>query len=309
MEDNNRQFVRIVKEICQEHGITFQGFSSDWILQLTTNCRTMFIYGYKLPNNNAAIEQICNDKSALSDILSAHGIPHIPHFYFMSPADKHYTPSQGNRDRMQSLLRQYGKVVCKPNTGTGGFDVWKVSSQRELEFAANEIFSHSSALAISPYREIQTEYRIIIENSTVGVIYEKKRPFVKGNGLDSIKCLIEKNAALSDVEIDDELDVFRVPDADEIVEVSWKHNLGQGACPVIVTDILEQETLSELALSCVDTLDAKFMSIDIVKDECGLEVLEINSGVMMENLAESSPHNYAIAKGIYEKAILRYLEM
>lgn len=309
MECKNRQLVKIMKEICLEYGIAFQGFSSDWIIQLTANCRTMFIYGYKFPNNNAAIEQICNDKSALSDILTAHKIPHVPHSYFSSPNNQQYTPSQSNSNKMQSFLQEYGKIVCKPNAGTEGFNVLKVSSQKDLEFASNEIFSRSGDMSISPYRKIQAEYRVIIVNSSVGVIYEKKRPFVTGNGHDSIKHLIEKDATLLGVEIDDELDVFSVPDADEIVEVSWKHNLGRGAHPVIVTDISKMEILSDLALSCVVALDAEFMSIDIVEDECGFEVLEINSGVMMENLARSNPENYEIAKNIYKKAILHYLNM
>lgn len=276
MECSNRQLIKIVKEICQEHGITFQGFSSDWVIQLTANDHTMFIHGYKFPNNNAAIEQICNDKSALSDLLSAHRIPHVPHSYFSSSYNKQNPPPQDNRKRMQSLLQEYGKIVCKPNVATGGYGVFKVSSQRELEFASQEIFSASEAMSISPYRKIQAEYRVIIVNASVGVIYEKK---------------------------------FRVPDADEIVEVSRKHNLEQGARPVIVTDVFKTEILSELALSCVAALDAEFVSVDIVEDECGFEVLEINSGVMMENFAASNPENYEIAKNIYQKAILHYLNM
>jgi glutathione synthase/RimK-type ligase-like ATP-grasp enzyme len=236
----------------------------------------MFIHGYKFPNNNAAIEQICNDKSALSDLLSAHRIPHVPHSYFSSSYNKQNPPPQDNRKRMQSLLQEYGKIVCKPNAATGGYGVFKVSSQRELEFASQEIFSASEAMSISPYRKIQAEYRVIIVNASVGVIYEKK---------------------------------FRVPDADEIVEVSRKHNLEQGARPVIVTDVFKTEILSELALSCVAALDAEFVSVDIVEDECGFEVLEINSGVMMENFAASNPENYEIAKNIYQKAILHYLNM
>ena len=118
MECSNRQLIKIVKEICQEHGITFQGFSSDWVIQLTANDHTMFIHGYKFPNNNAAIEQICNDKSALSDLLSAHRIPHVPHSYFSSPYNKQNPPPQDNWKRMQSLLQEYGKIVCKPNAAT-----------------------------------------------------------------------------------------------------------------------------------------------------------------------------------------------
>ena len=309
MACKNRQLVKIVKEICRDHGITFQGFSSDWIIQLTANGHTMFIHGYKFPNNNAAIEQICNDKSALSDILSAHKIPHIPHSYFSSPNNKQYASSQSSWNKMQSLLQEYGKIVCKPNAGTEGDSVFKVSSQKDLEFASREIFFRSGDMSISPYRKIQAEYRVIIVKAGVGVIYEKKRPFVTGNGHDSIKRLIEKDITLLGVEVDDELDVFRVPEADEIVEVSWKHNLGQGAHPVLVTDISKKEILSGLALSCAVALDAAFMSIDIVEDECGFEVLEINSGVMMEKFAKMNPENYAIAKNIYEKAILHYLNM
>ena len=83
----------------------------------------------------------------------------------------------------------------------------------------------------------------------------------------------------------------------------------RGARPVIVTDVFKTQILSELALSCVAALDAEFVSVDIVEDECGFEVLEINSGVMMENFAASNPENYEIAKNIYQKAILHYLNM
>ena len=304
-----REMVKILKEICLENNISFNGYSNDWILQLKANNRTMYVYGYKFPNNNAAVEQICNDKAALSDILESRGIPHIPHFFFISPNNKQHMPPQGNWEQMLSLLRQYGTVVCKPNNGTGGNGVFKISSSRDLECSAHTIFAKSRSLSVSPYRHIQAEYRVIVIRSKIGVIYEKKRPFITGNGIDSIKHLIERDEALSDVEVDEELDLTRVPDKDELVEVSWKHNLGQGAHPVLVTDPLKKEALSKLALSCVLALDAEFISVDIVEDEYGMEVMEINSGVMMENLARSSEENYGIAKGIYQKAILSYLGM
>lgn len=306
MKGDRRQLVKIVKEICQEHNISLQSFSDEWILELTTNSRTMYIYGYKFPNNNASIEQICNDKSALSDILNAHNIPHVPHYYFISPNNQLDMDPNGDCGKMQALLHQYGTLVCKPNAGTGGRNVYKVSSRRELEHYSHEIFSKSRAMAVAPYREILAEYRIIIVNSNVGVIYTKIRPSVTGNGVDSIKRLIEKNFSLAGVEIDDELDILRIPVPGEIVEVSWKHNLGQGAHPVIVSDDAKKEELTTLALSCADILEAEFMSIDIIEDECGLEILEINSGVMMENFAKSSFQNYLIAKDIYEKAIIKY---
>ncbi len=309
MGANVRQLVKILKEICLENSIDFQSFSYDWILQLSANNRKMFIYGYKFPNNNASIEQICNDKSALSDILAANNIPHIRHYYFMSPNNEQYTGENGDWDKMVGLLCKYNKIVCKSNTGSGGRNVFKVNSQKSLEIAVYNIFSKTKAMCISPYKTIRAEYRIIVVNSNIGVVYEKRRPVVIGNGIDSVVKLINQDPTLHDVEIDPDLNKNLIPQLGETVEVSWKHNLGQGAKPVIVNDVLLKEKLSTLALSCALALDLEFASIDIVEDESGLEVLEINSGIMMENLAQSSKENYSIAKEIYRKAIFSYLKM
>lgn len=303
MGKDTRQLVKIVKEICEENAIDFKSFSYDWILQLSANGRKMFIYGYKFPNNNASIEQICNDKSALSDILAVQKIPHVEHHFFMSPNNARYTGENGDWDRMEELLYQHKAVVCKANTGTGGKNVFKVDSKKKLEMAVHSIFSKDRSLCIAPYRNITSEYRVIIVNSTIGVIYEKHRPAVIGNGVDTTKRLIENDDTLSGIEIDPDIDLNYIPASQEKVEVSWKHNLGQGAKPVIVVDNLLQERLSALALSCVLALDVEFASVDIIESENGLEVLEVNSGIMMESFSQSSPDNYAIAKEIYKKAI------
>lgn len=269
----------------------------------------MFIYGYKFPHNNAAVEHICDDKAALSDILSAHNIPHIEHCYFMSPNNQPYTGKNGDWERIAALLHKHGKVVCKSNTGSGGRNVFKVNTQKELEIAVYEIFSKTKSMCIAPFRTVRAEYRIIIVNSAVGVIYEKRRPYITGNGIDTVKFLIEHDNTFDDVEVDASLDFNYIPAYQEEIEISWKHNLGQGAKPVVITDNTLKERLTSLALSCTLALDIEFASIDIVEDENGLEILEINSGVMMENLAKSSIKNYTIAKDIYKKAIFNYLKM
>ena len=265
MSEDARQLVKIVKEICAENAIDFKSFSYDWILQLSANGRKMFIYGYKFPNNNASIEQICNDKSALSDILTIHKIPHVEHYYFMSPSNEQYTGENGDWNRMEELLYEHKRIVCKANTGTGGRNVFKVDSQKKLEIAVHSIFSKTRSLCIAPYRNIKSEYRVIIINSNIGVIYEKRKPAVIGNGIDTIGCLIESEDTLTGIDIDSDIDLHYIPALHEKVDVSWKHNLGQGAKPVIVTDSFLQERLSALALSCVLALDIEFASVDIIE--------------------------------------------
>jgi glutathione synthase/RimK-type ligase-like ATP-grasp enzyme len=65
--------------------------------------------------------------------------------------------------------------VVKPNNGTGGDLVFKVSTINELNKAINLIFSRFDALAISPYYKIVQEYRLIVLNNEVQLLYLKQR--------------------------------------------------------------------------------------------------------------------------------------
>ena len=58
-----------------------------------------------------------------------------------------------------------------------------------------------------------------------------------------------------------------------------------------------------------DTINIRFASIDIIqtKDNKFL-VLEVNSGVMMENFIKQMNNGYEIAENIYKKAILKMFE-
>ena len=78
------ELLKIIKEISEERGYELKTYSDDFILQIINNDKVMFIYGYKFPNNNASIEQICDDKAGLSSLLGYYNIPHIDHFYFYS---------------------------------------------------------------------------------------------------------------------------------------------------------------------------------------------------------------------------------
>ena len=57
-----------------------------------------------------------------------------------------------------------------------------------------------------------------------------------------------------------------------------------------------------------EEIGVRFASIDIVSTNEGLKVLEINSGVMMENFAGESPQNYRKAREIYRDAILKMMK-
>lgn len=297
----------IVKEICKENNINCYFFCYDWVIKLDNNNNNMLIYGYKFPNNNAALEQVCDDKSALSSLLSHYQIPNVFHEFFMRQSREINILSNEMENRLLSLFHKHKKLVIKNNSGTGGIDVYKVETVDELYQVTTKLFQIFRTIAVSPFIEIKNEYRIIVSNKKIKVVYQKIRPFIIGNGKDNIATLIKKK--YQELKNYQEFELDYILKENEFLLLNWKHNLAQGAIPQLVTDLDVLNNLTYLANLCIDKLDINFASIDIVFDGQSYMVLEINSGVMMEKFASYNEEFYQIAKEIYKDAILTYLKI
>lgn len=300
--------VKIIEEICLEQGILCERFSYDWIFRLTKNGKTVHIFGYQFENNSATAQLICTDKCASSEILRSKNIPVMEHFFFISPDDLHYIGLEGNWPRMLELLKQYGKLVCKPNEGTGGIDVFQVSSAAELELAVNAVFAHSRSLALSPFYPIEHEYRVILLNDDVKLVFSKTIQSLIGNGKSSFRqLLLEQNPELLETvptgEFSEDL-LNKIPKSGEKIPLNWKHNLGQGAQPEVVSDPALLAQLEALALQAAQAVNVRFASVDIIRTGGKFMVLEINSGIMMESFARMNQQDYQIAKSIYQQALV-----
>ncbi len=307
MKNSQRSIVKIIKEICSENKILYKTFSYDWIFYLSKNGKTTHIFGYQFENNSATSQLICSDKCATSDVLRFNNIPAVNHIFFMSPTNIKYIGTHGNWKKLLGLLSKHGKLVCKPNEGSGGEGVHLVSNQFELENAAYKIFRHSRSMAVCPFYKIESEFRVIVFNNSIKLLYSKNIPYIMGDGKATIRQLIIKYTQ----EHTDYIYDFNIPEDDNLIVLNnseryylnWKHNLGQGAKPIIVDDKNIVENLSDLALRASSAVNIKFASVDIIKTNDIFLVLEINSGIMMENFSQTSSANYQIAKGIYKEAI------
>jgi glutathione synthase/RimK-type ligase-like ATP-grasp enzyme len=197
-------------------------------------------------------------------------IPHVEHRLFLHPNQAEYISSVGNWPEIINFAQKHNfNLVCKPNQGTGGNGVFHVQDQLSLEKTVHQLFSSHRAICLSPFENISHEYRVYLLNNKTHLIYEKILPTYPEEGLTP----------------------------------TWKHNLGQGASPKIITDKTLLEKLKKLAQVTAKTLDLFFGAIDIINSDNKLMVLEVNSGIMMESFAGFSTKNYNIAKSIYSKAL------
>lgn len=292
-----KQFNKIIKQICQEKNIQYQELSDDWIIKLKKENKNRFLVGYKFDLNTQATAEICNDKFALYAVLDSEGIPVI----------KYNILFKNEEDRLKKYFEEYNQnVVLKPNNGTCGNNVLHICDYNELKDEYNRLISKCYSVDICPYYEIESEYRVIYLPDKQH-IYKKVRPIIIGDGVHTVKeLLIDFNREYFSKEENlknESISAEYIPKLGEIVEYEWRFNLSKGAKIADVEDE-EKDVLMSIVNKIVEVIGVKFVSIDIVKlANNQYMVMEINSGVMMENLIKLKDDGEKIAKELYGEAI------
>jgi len=305
--NKERHIVRIIREICEEQGISCESFSYDWIFKLCKDDWKAFVIGYDFGLNSSASARICDDKCAAYAVLSNAGVPAVEHFLYMSPSNMHYIGVNGNWARLGDCLMKHGRIVCKVNEGTGGNNVFLVENKFQLEQATHKIFKTSRTMAVSPFYNIEREYRAIVLDGDVKLLYSKNIPSVVGDGRQTVfellsryvvanKCRIDFGSISNDV-------LFSVLPYGEGYRAGWKFNLGQGALPQALPDGDKRTRLAKLAVHAAKALSVRLASIDIIETNDGMRILEVNNGIMMERFIQAAKENYHVARDIYRQVV------
>jgi glutathione synthase/RimK-type ligase-like ATP-grasp enzyme len=252
-------------------------------------------FGYDIGLNSAVAHRIANDKAATAEVLAMAGIACIPHTLFLSPEMNQYVSQPGSWEPMLRLLAEHPNgIVVKPNEGTTGESVFMVSTRPALELAVSRIFASHLSLAISPRVDIEDEVRIVILDGEPVVLYSKNRPHVVGDGQHSLLELAlaatpvaQRSTVLPGMIADlDKADLDFVLPLGQRRVLNWRQNLDSGACPILLSHGKSRDACAEIAVRAAKAIDIHFASIDVVQVDGAWQVLEVNSGVMMEALSE-----------------------
>jgi glutathione synthase/RimK-type ligase-like ATP-grasp enzyme len=176
MAGGERIFVQAIRRYCAAHDIAVEIRSGGWLIAMHRGDERHFAFGYDIGLNSAIAHRLANDKSATAEALSLQGVPCIPHHLFLNPKLGRNVVGAAWREAMLVLLRDHPQgVVVKPNEGTSGRSVFKVTTEAELDHAAAEVFSMSTGLVISPYVAIENEVRVVLLDEVPRVVYSKQR--------------------------------------------------------------------------------------------------------------------------------------
>jgi glutathione synthase/RimK-type ligase-like ATP-grasp enzyme len=309
MLNSQRIFVDAVTKYCSRHGIAIEIRSQGWLIVMRRGPRRHFAFGYDVGLNSAMAHRIANDKAATAEVLEISGVPCVPHTLFLSPELNEYIAATGSWEAMLRLLQQHpAGIVVKPNEGTTGRSVFLVSSRPRLELAVNRIFSSSLSLAISPYVDIEDEVRVVLVDDLPLVVYSKNRPSITGDGKHSLLELAlaatpaeQRSTVLPGIVGD-----FDKDDLDAILPLgqrrvlNWRHNLDSGARPVLLEQGETRQACVEIAIKAAQAIEMRFGSFDVVRVDGRWQILEVNSGVMMEALSRLHPD---LVYAAYDRAL------
>lgn len=294
----------LIEKICKKNKIEYQALSNDWVLMLKKNDKVKFITGYKFDNNSHALGKILDDKYATYDVLKKLSIPICHHDLLYSKYDTHSYAKylQGAKYLKRLFMDNNRDIVIKPNSGTCGQNVMRFNNYKKLMKFYNKLHTKNS-YSVCPFYKIINEYRAIVLDKEIMLVYKKELPIVFGDGEKSIKELLcSFNYPFFKNVQDKKLN--KVLKSNEKYVYTWKFNLSNGsrANKNITCDELKE--IKKIVNSIIEKIDTSFCSIDIIKtSDNKFMVLEINSGVMLKNFILSSKDNYEIGKKVYEKAI------
>ena len=273
-----------------------------YITELKKNDKIFHIVGETLELNSSSSYKIASDKFACFSVLVQNEIPSIKYNMIFNPE----TRSEYENNDIQKamiLFNQYEqKVILKANNSSEGKDVFYITNKEELKRKIIEEFSRNKdSVSICPFYDIGYEYRAIYLDGEIIFCYKKEKPYILGNGKDSVGKLIEN---LEIKEFYDDLDFKYIPKKDEKIEVFWKHNLSSGGIPNLEIDNETRNRVYKLAKMAGKAIGIKFASIDIAETKGNeLLVMEINSNVCMNKFSKIILNGLQIEYEVFSKAI------
>jgi len=191
-------------------------------------------------------------------------------------------------------------VVLKPQCGNKGQGViLNIKNQKQLMNAYINLRKSEKDIIIEKYFE-GNDYRVCLVNYKVEAVALRLAPFVIGNGVDSLRRLIEilnedplrgedHEKALTKVKMDSELtsclskrnlDLDYIPQEGEKVLLRENANLSTGGMAIDCTEEICEENI-ECCINAAKTLGLDICGIDICTKDIGLPLKE-NDGIIME---------------------------
>ena len=187
-------FQSLIKEICNELGIKYKILSKKWIMRLEKDDKVRYLSGNKFDLNGHAVGNMLDDKYAFYEILKYLDIPVCEHKIFYGENNRNdYATGCRTKEDLLKIFNKYNKnVVIKPNKGAMGIGVYHITDENDLYEKAKLLLTSKYSISICPFYHIKNEYRVVILDDEIKLIFKKINPIIIGDGKSTLKELLLK---------------------------------------------------------------------------------------------------------------------
>lgn len=183
----------LLKEICQEQGIIFIEEPSRGMfgVMVFENGRKFFVKDVNLNLNYASSIRITKNKALTSYFLEEFGY-NVPQYTIVYSEEKckKYNLSDTFEKGIEFAKKVGYPIILKLNDSSQGRGIYKVYDEKELGDVAKNIFQKSNTFQIQKFYGYN-DYRVVVLGGKVLSAYQRIPLYVIGDGINSIKQLLE----------------------------------------------------------------------------------------------------------------------
>lgn len=251
-----RIFIDQINAAVSELNLEVSWYADSWIAVVSGRGQQTKIVGYTFALNDAASAEAALDKVCAYEMLRHAGVPAVTHQLIDLPATE-----LDETDDAAALL----PLVLKPHRSSGGDDVVRARTLDELRSHLRTLARRHHAVAYSPYLVAHAEYRAVVLDGRLELMYEKR---------------------------------FAGTSAE------WRFNLSRGASSCLLgPDDPLFERVSRLAITAADALGVRVAAVDVIATDNGIQVLEVNDAFSLLRFSAHSAEHYRASATFYRNVL------
>ena len=245
-----RPYLSLIQEAGIQCGIQFIEIAPNVLYEVKKDGTSFLMNDVDLGLNQTSSASIANSKSLTYTMLSRTGVPCIEHFFLLHPRSRY--AYEDTYKKAEGIYRTFGPLlVLKPDEGKQGNDVMKCHSLEELYSLMDALFAKNVNITISPYYEAKHEYRLVVLNEAVKLIFAKEKIRSWKHNLTGGGAIVKEIDFLTNNEI---------------------------------------EKLHKIAIQAAKALQLTFCTVDVLSTTQGFKVLEVNASVYLSEYMKTDEH-------------------
>lgn len=167
-------YVEVIVKAGEMLGLEAEVLMDGWVINFKKGNKSFDVMTFDVGLNKSVHQKKVMDKVMCYTILKKNGVAAVEHYFYKNPQGSQY--KWMTLRELSELARKYNyNVVLKPNKGAAGKNVYLVHNEHEFDVCLIDLLNKHVDIALSPYYEYDTEYRLVVLDGEVLMGFGKRK--------------------------------------------------------------------------------------------------------------------------------------